>query len=230
MSKIFCVFCATPKARENLWEHEVPKQLLVVDNETLLERTTRLVSELDENSNSDIYVIAKSEKFHTNYSKLYLVPEEDNDIVGVIQRFLQVKNLWWNYDEVVFLYGDVWYSEEAISKISSYKGNNIQYFGRAKESNYTGKKHQEIYGMYCSKDCYSLLEENILKTVSLFNEGKVWRVADYQLYEVLHNMPFGETGSHIKPTEGDWMEIDDFTEDFDLLSHFNEWIKRYNKK
>lgn len=108
------------------------KHLIDVGGETLLERTVRLLKEngvenIFINSNQD-YVV-KETKLHYPKNNVY-----------EIDRFLSCKDIWG--DEVVFLYGDVYYTEKAMKTITSYNNKSFRYFGRS-----SGGKHAELFAI-----------------------------------------------------------------------------------
>lgn len=94
----------------------VPKHLIKINGETLLGRTTRLLKE----NGIENFVITGSDKRYAEYGKL--VPQTDNDCE--IDRFEEsiVEG------SICYLYGDVYYTENAIKTIISTEVNDIKFF------------------------------------------------------------------------------------------------------
>ena len=103
----------------------VPKHLIEINGETLLARTTRL---LKENNITD-YVITCSDPRYAQYGPT--IPQTDHDCE--IDRFEESVI----DGPVCYLYGDVYYSEDAIKTIINESNGNILFFG----------SHQEIFAI-----------------------------------------------------------------------------------
>ncbi len=95
----------------------VPKHLIEINGETLLERTTRL---LKENGVND-FVITGNDERYSKYGKL--VSQSDNECE--VDRFEEsiVDG------SVCYLYGDVYYTDQAIKTIINNKTNDVEFFG-----------------------------------------------------------------------------------------------------
>ena len=94
----------------------VPKHLIEINGETLLARTTRL---LKENGIKD-YIITSSDERYKQYGTT--IPQTRND--AEIDRFEYV-----NDNEICYLYGDVYYTDEAIKTIINTKAQDVLFFG-----------------------------------------------------------------------------------------------------
>ena len=114
----YIILCAGEGKRWNNYLG-IPKHLIEINGETLLQRTTRL---LLENGIRD-YIITGNDKRYAMYGKL--VPQTDNDCE--IDRFEEID------EPVCYLYGDVYYTEKAFKKIIETTGNDIMFFGSKDE-------------------------------------------------------------------------------------------------
>lgn len=90
--------------------YNTDKQLLVIDGETLLERTVRL---LRWNGLEDIYIIGKHQ---VEGAKNYIPNFE-----SLIGKFDCTRELWEDIDSFALLYGDCFYSDEIIRDLSNRK-------------------------------------------------------------------------------------------------------------
>ena len=91
----------------------VPKHLIEINGETLLGRTTRL---LKENGIVD-FVITGNDERYSQYGQL--VPQTDNECE--IDRFEESIIT----DQVCYLYGDVYYTDNAIKTIINAETKDI---------------------------------------------------------------------------------------------------------
>jgi len=95
----------------------VPKHLVEINGETLLGRTTRLLKKYNIND----YVITSSDPRYAQYGPT--IPQSDNDCE--IDRFEESVI----DGPVCYLYGDVYYTEEAIKTIINTPALDVQFFG-----------------------------------------------------------------------------------------------------
>lgn len=213
--RIYFMFCAGDDSAR--WKNYlgVPKQFIQIDGERILNRAVRLIREYD--PEAKVCIVSKTDKFKVDDADLLIVPAKDEHNF-CMWRYLQVYDKW--QGETVFVYGDVWYSEEAIKKIVSYEGE-FQYFGRPGPSIITKKPYQEPFAIYVRKSYAETLRKQILATMQLFYDKKIKECTDWELYCYINNKPF------IRPCEVDvgFTTIDDFTEDFDRPVDYDLWLK-----
>lgn len=211
------------------------KHLVKIDGETILERTVRLIHQF-ESDEHDVYIIARSSNYHVPNSKLFLIPEND-DIFSLCGRFLQIKDLCTT--NCVFVYGDVWYSENAMGKISAFNGNDdMQWFGRTHPSKYTGKGHGESFGIYIGvnklNDFFNSISSILTEYEKKVNSGCVLNWFDvtfgptnWTIYCKLNNS-IEPLWDKIGKNHINFTEIDDFTDDFDNPSELEIWkVKKF---
>lgn len=214
MNQIALVLCA---GRELRWNNYggIPKQLIRVDRESLIERTSRLVRE---NGISLIVLVTRNPKIKLDDAMLFS-PENDEFILDTLKS---TRMLW--KDKTLVLLGDVWYSEETMRKIISFKGP-CGIFGRRKGSLKTGSPYREIFAFVFRTNAWShinLCINNALLITgdNIHHRGKLW-----SLYIRLVN----GTDSFALPGENVvFQEINDFTEDFDSPKEYYRWVKNYN--
>lgn len=187
---------------------EKPRQLSVVMGEVLVERTIRL---LRENGIKDISI-------STNY--------RDFDYIGVPilehnnsyrTEGMEVKGYWcdafYPMDEpVCYVFGDVYFSEEAIKKIVETDTDDIEFFGSKPPfaENYH-KNHEEPFALKVVNNKH--LKEAIEKTKKWEDEGKFWRKPlMWELWTVIK-------GTQLQTKAGeypaDYVVINDYTSDID---------------
>lgn len=187
---------------------EKPRQLSVVNGEVLVERTIRL---LRENGIKDISI-------STNY--------RDFDYIGVPilehnnsyrTEGMEVKGYWcdafYPIDEpVCYIFGDVYFSEEAIKKIVETDTDDIEFFGSKPPfaENYH-KNHEEPFALKVVNTKH--LKEAIEKTKKWEDEGKFWRKPlMWELWAVIKDVPL-QKGPGEFPA--DFVVINDYSSDID---------------
>ena len=187
---------------------EKPRQLSVVNGEVLVERTIRL---LKENGIKDIAI-------STNYRDFdYLgVPilEHENSYRTVGK---EVKGYWcdafYPTDEpVCYIFGDVYFSDEAIKKIVETKTDDIEFFGsKPPFTKEYPKNHEEPFALKVVNTKH--LKEAIKITKQYQDEDKFWRrPLMWELWTVIKDVPLQkEKGNY----PADYVGINDYTSDID---------------
>jgi hypothetical protein len=193
------------------WTLSTPKHLISVNGEVLLHRTVR---QLIERGETDIWI--------TSHDDRYCVPGtirfEPSDNRFQIDQFYACSSLWLGCvnKPVVFLYGDVYFSDKAIDVILSSIVNDHLYFQRTRASKITGKEWKEGFG---AKVQDTVMFHNAL---SLLRQDLVaGKIVDHhhQLQGFLEGFGTGDWFS-IGPHG---VEIDDETEDFDFPEDIQVW-------
>jgi len=192
----YVIMCAGKGTRWNNYLG-IPKHLIEINGETLLGRTTRL---LKENGITD-YVITGSDDRYRQYGKL--IPQTNNDCE--IDRFEEVED-----NEICYLYGDVYYSEDAINKIVTTDTNEILFFG----SDY------EIFGIKIKDKKLFFKHKNKVK--KLYLENKIDRCIGWEVYKSLNKIPLD--GYAITDI---YYLIEDETDDIDYPEDYENFKRRY---
>ena len=162
---------------------ETPKQLSVINGETLLERTIRL---LKENGIKDILISSNDCQFekygtviyHENSYKVI-----DNKISGYwVDAYYPMK------EPCIYLHGDVYYSEDAIKRIVNLNPKVNTFIGNEIAKNPEHKNWGEPFG-YIVVD-QKEFRKGIEETKKLQDEGKLERgyAISWELYRVLNGL------------------------------------------
>lgn len=192
------------------YEHfMVPKQLSVINGERLVDRTIRL---LRENGVTDIYISSNNSQFdNCGVPRL----EHKNSY-----RYENGKlNGYWldafypNFDlseKVCYLFGDVYYTDNAIKTIVEYKATVNTLFGSALAKN---KEHKNIGEPFAYKVVdYKEFLDGIKAVKKLQDEGKTARVPIvWELYRYLNNLDINVQ----RVLDDTFIVIDDVTNDVD---------------
>lgn len=176
----------------------VPKHLISIEGETLLQRTTRLVHEQDPGSE---VIISSSNPLCVADGATRHEPEHG---AREIDRFCYELI----DDNVCFLYGDTFYTEEAISCICAEQGADLQFF--CTESSIVAVK---VGSGSVMRRCVDAL-------ISQIEAGALEDAKGWHLYHYYEDLPAegARTGSSLRMLE-------DRTTDFNWPSDYDEFIK-----
>ena len=192
------------------WTGEVPKHLLQINGEILLHRTVR---QLIGKGISDIWITSHDPRY--NIPGITMFNPENNKYK--IDQFYACSSIWREHSPVVFLYGDVYFSNNAIGTILESVTDEYLYFQRTGPSKITGKPWKEGFAMKVS-DTESFFEA--LTTIRELIVAGQAGVAHHQVQGFLEGHGTGAywgIGPH-------GIEIDDETDDFDFPEDVERWL------
>ena len=175
----------------------VPKHLITINNETLLGRTTRL---LKENGISD-YVITCEDPRYMQYGPVSPQTKHDCEIDRYEETLVN--------GPVCYLYGDVYYSEEAIKKIVNHDPDDVMFFGN----------DHEIVGIKIKDTDLFFKHKNYVK--QLYLTRQIGRCIGWEIYRSMNNLPFDQ---HIISNR--YILFEDETDDIDYPYEYEEFKKR----
>lgn len=172
----------------------IPKHLIEINGETLLGRTTRL---LKENGIND-YVITSNDPRYAQYGQIIAQTHYDCEI----DRFEEIIT----EDSICYLYGDVYYTENAIKTIVNTPTEEVLFFGH----------EWEIFAIkIVNKDLFFNCKA---KVKELFLSHKINRCIGWEVYRCMNNIPYEEhkiTNRYIKILDG--------TDDIDYPYEYEEF-------
>lgn len=189
----YIIMCAGNGTR---WNNHlgIPKHLIEINNETLLGRTTRL---LKENGITD-YVITGNDERYSQYGELISQTNNDCEIDRFEESIVD--------DDVCYLYGDVYYTENAIKTIINTETKDVTFFGHEFEIFAIKIKNLDLFFTHKHK------------VKELYLEGKIDRCIGWEIYRSINNILFDEhriTEKYIKILD-DTDDID-YPEDYETF-------------
>jgi hypothetical protein len=216
------VLCGGNNSRWGKYKNTHRKHLVEIESEILLNRTLRLVAAFNPDrtvvvvNKCDLELYSSKLSFHAElYGIKPVVPCQTE-----AYKFLSSKELWNRAGRTIVLLGDVWFSEEAMAKIFNDAGEEWTAFGRAGASRYTGCPYGEIFAQRFT--CFAEHGENLARLNAMYLKGTCMRPASgwahYQL--MIGSSP------NIHTVGPRFVEIDDFTEDFDCPEDYDTWVLR----
>lgn len=200
-----------------------PKQLSVVNGERLVDRTIRL---LKENGIEEIYITSNDERFdscgvprlkHPNYYKV--ISEEKKYIKGYwLDAFYPYFK---SSDKITFIFGDVYFTENAIKTIVNYKTDKNILFGTSDAKNEEHQNWGEPFAYIVNN--YAEFMDGVSAVKKLQDENKLLRVAlVWELYRYLNGLDVNRQ----EVLDETYVVIDDGTIDVD----YPDQIEKLNRR
>lgn len=189
---------------------KTPKQLLKVNGEVIIERTIRL---LKENGIEDIAISTDNPAF--NYLGVPILTHNNSYEFKDGKLHGYWCDAFYPTDEpTCYLFGDVYFSDEAIKTIIETETDDIELFGSMPPfaDNYI-KRWIEPFALKVVNTNH--LKESIQRTKELDDEGKFWRKPImWELWTVIKDVPL-----QTKPDEYiyNYKAINDYTTDVDNI-------------
>lgn len=190
----------------------VPKHLVTIEGEVLLERTCRQFLQYTD----DVIVVGPDDRYKIDSTTLF-IPSMDHG--RELEKFASSMELW-GEDRTILVFGDVYFTDKAVRTIATC-GDNWVFFCRTKGSSFTGKKYKEIFAFSFLSEKKDWISQNVMSIIDMEGVAGGWT-----LFRLLLS------GNAIMPssdqfvTRGRGVEIDDWTEDFDYPEDLDEWEKR----
>ena len=216
MDTCYIIACS---GEEKRWGNYLgcPKHLIKIDGERLLDRTVRLIKNKDE---SQILIMAYTDEYLVDGTDLY-VPQRS---IADHQRYPAIygsREIWNKNGQTILLYGDVYFTEDAIATIVEDKNNgDIKFYGRENNSQITGKGYGELFAIRFSNQIHEKILTVLNKLKIKKDKGEIQRFCYWEFYRSWHNIPL--TTHAIK---GNFVTIDDRTDDFDFPGDYDRWIR-----
>lgn len=190
----------------------MPKQLLKLDkyDRTLIERTVNYLSTLGVH---DIWLTTHNPDFWIPNVTIY---EPENN-THCLDKLHACKPIW--KSPTIFLYGDVFYTFEALTKIVTIPvKDKFLFFGRMHISYYSNHYHE----IFCKKiEDFDYLEE----CINWIKEYEPSYGGGWELYRRMCGVDLLQIREH-RPYDH-FITIDDATDDFDDYNHYIEWNKHW---
>ena len=184
----------------NEWDRHAVK----IFNETTIERTVRL---LNERRITDIW-ITTSIKGKYKIGKEFINTLDGNTLVCLSGA----KELLGD----IYIFGDVFFTEDAIDKIINGKTN---YYMRNKGNEL--KNYGEFFAFKPDENFWNVFDEFI----SWCKKEKIKKVWSWKLFNYHQNI----INNSDNPFEN-WTEINDETDDFDKPEELDKWLNYYGTK
>lgn len=193
------------------------KHLTNIEGQSLINRTIDQFSKFTD----DILVISK---YETGIKAVVKHPLEGN--WNDAAKLYSSVHLW-SSNRTIIAFGDVWFSDEAVQTIATNK-DAIQFFMRPGPSKITGKMYKEIFALSFDGEQKEFVRNTLEQVIIENNKGP----GTYLLYKKIRKLDGLRVKDHFK-NNGNYIKIDDWTEDFDHPHDLERWEKRrsaHNRK
>lgn len=199
----------------------VNKHEIMIDGERLLDRTVRLALE---NGAGRVCVVAKPGMDHYASPGAELVYADLDPSMGGADKFLSSRHLWSQTGRTIVLYGDVYFTDAAMRKIFTNHVRRWQLFCRFGPSTITGATAGECFAQSFYPEHLAEHEANLRRTAKLWREGVIKRCGGWEHARAMAGAPDNRLRKH-RPYSI-YVEINDFTEDFDYPRDYDVWVAR----
>ena len=172
----------------------VPKHLVEVNGEVLLARIVRLLKKFDKDS--DVIITSHDTRYEFDGSTRY---EPLNNMLE-IDRFTYelIEN------NICFLYGDTYYTEETIKKIIDSDPEDILFFGNQKSIVAIKIKDAELF------------KKHINNVKQLYLSNKIKNCKGWQVYQSFQNLEFDK-----KEIKDKFVIVDNETVDYNTPDDYD---------
>lgn len=206
------IILADGKAGRWVYQLSTPKQLVVLDGEVILHRTVRQLLERGEH---DITITSHDSRMDVVGVARY----EPRDNIYQIDQFYACRDLWaGSRTPVVFLYGDVRFSDAAMDTILRHPTKDCTYFQRTHGSRITGKPWKEGFAM-------KVVDTGMMLAACAAIRAEIVAGRQPEQYHQLQGYLEGcGMGLYFEQEIGPHgVEIDDETDDLDIPSDAERW-------
>lgn len=199
----------------------VPKHLVEVEGERLLDRTVRQFATLGE-----VEIVAPADHRYTNPAAT-TSPAKLDPRNGDADRFLSSRHRWDPAATMVLAFGDVWFSDQAADTIAeAAAGPDLAWVARFLGSKITGCDYGEGFAFVLPPGTHDRFEAATYRGLHLKATGQLTRaLIGWAVWKIYAGLDYNahETGQQ---KGAGLVEVDDWTEDFDFPEDFDRWVAR----
>ncbi len=190
----------------------VPKHLVEVGGEVLLDRTVRLVREAA--PGASVVIVAFDERYGRGGCERFEPVHGPKNFCDT-DKMLSARERWAERGQTVLLWGDVFFTGAAMGTILGHEGP-ARFFGRREGSYFSGCRWREMFGLSFPTGEQGAVGRVMESVREDLLAGRVTNGGGWAVYERMFDGRL----------EG-MTVIDDFTEDFDLPADYERWRRRY---
>ncbi len=193
------------------------KHLIEIGGETLVERTIRQIREIDEGA--EIILIGKDTSYQFEEAVTCTPDFMTSALFYKKPAIFATRELWNASGSTTLLFGDTFYSQDCIRKIFEQKDDvATKFIGRSSGSQLTGKIYGEIFAIRFGSSQIPKLDSALSVLNDLHQQNKLERFQGWHLCRYLGNKPLESS-----EVSEDFIEINDFTDDFDFPIDYHKW-------
>jgi GTP:adenosylcobinamide-phosphate guanylyltransferase len=178
--------------------NNITKHLAVVDGETLIARTVRL---LRENGATDIIITSHDCGYKVDGAKLHQPLSNNREIDRFTKELIT--------DDICFLYGDVYYSPDVLTEVCSISTDELLFFG----------SRQTIVAIIVRQA--DLFLSALSKVISAIESGEIADGKGWQVYRAHNNLPL-----NTRKITNNFVFVDNATRDINTARDYDKLIKQ----
>lgn len=198
----------------------VPKQLVDVGGERLIERTIRQFSPFGE------IVVVHGEAGPLPLNGVRQVRAENDPKLGDINGIVNARKHWSQTERTTVLLGDVWFSDDAVAKIVAPRADWCLY-GRPGWSTITGKKSDEQFAISFMPGEQATILAAAEAGARLVRARRIRWTRFPQHYHILHGLTDLRRIDRAPDVSlGHFVVIDDLSDDIDKPEDYQRLRKR----
>ncbi len=211
MTTIF--ICAGEATRWNNYGG-TPKHYAVLNGEPIIERATRLFRE---HGAQDLIVVSKE----YNIANTTSFRPTLNDSFFDADKFLSSRRLWNDAGRTVVVYGDVYWTDNAVQQVCTYDETELKMFCRPYPSEITGTKWGECFALSFYPEHHQQIFDTLHELIWAYDEGIIGRIGGWELTKRLSGVKLGYLHEDLEQSDL-YFVIDDETDDIDF---FDDWLR-----
>lgn len=200
----------------------VPKHLVQVDGQSLVER---IVGQLSERGVSDIVVVGPDEDQYRVAGARLVTLNQPHPTATSMDKLIGTRELWAEEDRTTILWGDCYYSSEAMDLIVACDSADPHWFRRPWPSEITGHKWDESFAFSFLPEHHEDVHDlaDLIADTVPARKIHMWRHYAGQLGQ-------DPATARIRDYEHTPHQtvIDDFTDDIDSWAEWCAWMGRYH--
>ncbi|MFY1686491.1 NTP transferase domain-containing protein [Plantactinospora sp. WMMB782] len=200
-----------------------PKHLAVLAGERLLDRSVRLARA---NGATRVVVLGPDDdRYRVPGAELHTPPVLSDDTPGLgATKFFNTRPYWSATDRTVLLYGDVWFSDDAMARIMGDERREWLHWCRFGPSRFTGCRHGECFAVTFWPEHHASYLAALERTAAAHAAGTINRSGGWEVARAIHGVPDARLRKHRMHPQ--YQIIDDWTEDLDSPADYDEWVAR----
>jgi hypothetical protein len=152
----------------------VTKHFAVLNGETII---GRIVRQLHQHMGPhDKIIVASKDYFISGAENVHVKLDPKNHEAD---KFLSSSNCW--NDDTMIIYGDVYFSDDAITKITEYRGTGYRLFCNPYPNKITGTNWGECYAIYIPFEWTGAVKLALVDLIRLYDERGLYKIGGWEL-------------------------------------------------
>jgi hypothetical protein len=201
-----------------------PKHLVPVDGVPILHRA---VDQLLKRGVTDIHIVGPQDKrYELEGTKLYVPTKNPHNQDA--DKFLNSEPLWNTDGRTIVFYGDVFFTDDAMDTIVDSEREDWTLFCRMDPSKITGTPWGECFAQSFYPKDIDKHKKKLLHIAKLKRERKILRCGGWEHYRAMNDAPDNTLNKHIRYDH--YVDIDDWTDDFDFPKDYDRFIAKWKKR